>query len=97
MKSPESTTATTDLPKVEIADGDDASIGADEDTTEAGPDVDDEPEDTETVTESVDDTSGADWSISFDPQDDQALDGVEEESEEQAEEADVAVEASASS
>jgi signal transduction histidine kinase len=92
MQSAETTPAAKD----KTPDGDAASTRMDDTATEPDPDVDQETEDTEAVIESVDDASGAGWSISFDTQNNQASEAAEEESDLQAEEPDV-VEASASS
>jgi K+-sensing histidine kinase KdpD len=92
MQSAETTPAAKD----KTPDGDAASTRMDDTATEPDPDVDQETEDTEAVIESVDDASGAGWSISFDTQNNQASEAAEEESDLQPEEPDV-VEASASS
>jgi signal transduction histidine kinase len=92
MQSAETTPTAKDV----TPDGDAASTSMDDSATEPDPDVDQETEDMEAVIESVDDASGAGWSISFDTQNNQASEAAEEESDLQPEEPDV-VEASASS
>jgi hypothetical protein len=83
--------------KDDMADDDDASTGIDENATAPDPDIEQDAEETEPVIEGNDGTSEAEWSISFDTQDDQGSDAVDEDAEEQAEQPDVVVEASTSS
>jgi signal transduction histidine kinase len=97
MQPATATPGNTDESKVDTADDDDASAGTDDIATEPDPDTDQDAGDTEPVIESVDDPSEDGWSISFDMQDDQGSDAVDEEAEKQAEEPEVVVEASTSS
>jgi signal transduction histidine kinase len=97
MQPATATPGNTDESKVDTADDDDASTGINDSATEPDPDMDQDAGDTEPVIESVDDPSEDGWSISFDMQDDQGSDAVDEEAEKQAEEPEVVVEASTSS
>jgi signal transduction histidine kinase len=97
MQPATATPGNTDESKVDTADDDDASAGTDDIATEPDPDTDQDAGDTEPVIESVDDPSEDGWSISFDMQDDQGSDAVDEEAKKQAEEPEVVVEASTSS